>query len=488
MVGLATLTVAAIAASILAFGQKRQADRNSAQSRSRELSSVARSTMGEEPGLAALLAVEANYPNGATTPNNVADARITLGVTLRNLQWSTFTRVGPRITAPATHIVHADARHLMTINRNRCTCGPTWWDAKTGRRVGRPVSAKESKRLLAPFGTFAAGPAGSIMTGPLRLGDRQIIDPFTVDQTSGMVIGTDPGTADLLVQPDRGGPAVSRLIAPPGVTLTFVVSLPAGQVVAATTDGDLYEWSRTAGGQARRLDIGVKARSVGAAGGDRIVVESYDIPSELEWPTDPCSRVCNPQPVLPSSDVDAARIDIVDISDPSRPAIRASLAQPAATRFASFTLAPTSAQAPRYLAAISAPTNISAEGQLQQVYVWDLDDGRLVASIPRLQPTDLRWLTATTLAGRVVAGCRGIPGPRPVGPDGPRGRPRRLQGRRGRRDPAGCRAGATGATCAVTGSTPRTCRSRDTADGTAGRRDPGPALPECRRPRRGVCP
>lgn len=410
--GLATLTAAAVIATLLALKQKQQADDNAAQSRARELATRARTTMDDDPGLASLLAVEANYPNGATTPIDVPEAHVTLGLALRNRQWAAVTRVGPRITAPATHIVLADGRHFATIDYSRCTCPPSWWDARTGRPVRAPASAPTPAQMLEQFGSSSSS-SGAVAFSPPRFGESPITDPFTVDAASRMLIGRDADGTDLVVQPVAGGPVASRLLTPPGVELALVTALPTGEVVALSTQGELYAWSRSSGGPARRITYsagaGSSVRSVVAAGDHRILVESATAPGGLLVPR--CSRVCidtteTVSDVPPFSfvgtQITSPRLDLVDLGTSGRSTqMVASFLDPAVTVPGTYTVAPAAA-GHRYVAARSIAQD---EFGGAQVDVWDLDAGRLVAAIPSLDPTDLRWLDATTLA---VASARGI--------------------------------------------------------------------------------
>ncbi len=413
VIGLATLTVAALFATGIAVSQRNKADRSAAQSRSRELAALARSKIDDDPGLASILAVEANYPNGATKPIDVPDARMTLGVTLRKRQWAAFTRVGPQITARATHIVTEDSRHVATMDYGTCTCRISWWDAHTGQPVPRPVSAAVEKRLTEPFGTSTGG-VSFARQNPPSFGDFPITVPFTVDQSSGMLIGMDPATTgDLVVQPAAGGPVVSRLRGSPGAQLALVTALPSGQVVAVSTTGDLYEWSRTAGGAARRIaytpPVGNTVQSIAPAADNRIVVESVAVPTGYR--TLPCARVCIDNSTVTSdvppfsflgSQITAPHADVIDISDASQPKVVRTFTDAAVTVPGSDAVSPASTSVHRYLAARSIGQDAFGDAEVD---VWDIDAGRLIAAIPRLRPTDLRWLDPTTLA---VVSARGV--------------------------------------------------------------------------------
>ena len=116
---------AAEAATAEAERARAEAESNAAQARARELAALALDAQTSDPAIATLLAVEANYPNGAIEPIAVPEARSALGVTLRSAQGATVRRVraahhvaGHR--HPGGHPgVHRDLRRREGHSRSR---------------------------------------------------------------------------------------------------------------------------------------------------------------------------------------------------------------------------------------------------------------------------------------------------------------------------------------------------------------------------------
>ena len=490
--GLTVLTIAAVIASIVAVTQQHRAEENAARSRARELVVTARSTMDDDPALAALEALEANYPNGATSRIDLPDARAALGAALRNLQWAATTHTDARIDAPATHFVYADDRRLATIDANRCVCDPRWWDATTGRPVRAPASPS-ARDLLAGYERFTTG-ADAVTTSPRNLGATPVTDPFTIDATRGLLVGWSPTTHALLVQPTAGGAVTGRLELPAGVEPASVVVLPSGRVVAVTTAGQLEQWSIATGGAAQRLAYDLPAgntvRSVAAVGDDRILVDSADS-GPTAPPLAPCSVQCVDDATVASdvtfgyvgTTITDPLLDVVDLAGP-RPTVVRTVGSPAVTVPGSYVVAPTAPGGHRYAAARSIATDTFGDAA---ILVWDIATGRAVARIPRLTPTDLRWLDGSTLAVASGAWCRGAPPQRPADADDAGRRPRPGERCVRPRDPprhARCVAGARRATPRRHGGRGR--RSRR----PAARRAAGPPRRQRRRSphRRGVRP
>jgi WD40 repeat protein len=410
-IGLATLTAAAVVATVIAFRQKDQADTNAAQSRSRELAATARSTMDDDPTLAALLAVDANYPNGATSPIGLQDATATLGTTLRNRLWASSIRVGAQIAAPAAYIAAVSDGRIATIDSTNCCDRLVWWNPATGRRTASPMSATAEHALLARYGTSHTS-SSAVYTAAPAVGPQGLTDPLTVDRTTGHLIGWNAGTHEFVVErPDHT--VVASLPAPADVRPVSVVALPSGRVVALDDDGHLIGWSVTGGGAATPVPYEVPSpntiRSVAPLDGNRLLVASATVPDARPTPV-ACSLTCRDDEIVSSdtppfvyvgSEITNPRFDVVDVSG-AHPPTEASGA--AVTVPGSFVVAPPSGPH-HYVAARTIQTDGSGDADVD---VWDFGNAgaaRLVAEIPTLSPTDLRWVDGSRLA---VASARGV--------------------------------------------------------------------------------
>ncbi len=424
VIGLATLTVAAIVASVVAVQQRGQAvsqkaeavtqrnkavdaqalaeknqktaEANAAQARSRELAALALNTMADDPGVAALLAVEANYPNGSTTPIDVPEARAAVGITLRASLGAAAYRVGPRIAASVTDILRITGTAIATYDATKGTddgsgnlVPPDWWDATTGARIASPVTAAENARLLFRYGHYYAA---SDVLQPVVVGEHPVTWPLAVDDASGLVVGReasgpDSGATpptDLLVQPLAGGPVTATLSVPAGVDLARLVVLQSGTVVGLGSTGGVYAWSLAQGGAAWVVYPVGSARSIGVFDRDKLLIEF----STRDQSVDPSTGV-----LFPSS---PPSIGLVELIWPDQLLVITELLDPVATVSGSFATSPDQS----FIAAIS-----QGDGFTQDVVVWNVATGRLAATIAGSSPTDLHWADDDTLA---IASSRGL--------------------------------------------------------------------------------
>jgi WD40 repeat protein len=410
--GLATLTAAALVATLIALHQKDQADTNAAQARSRELAATARSTMDDDPTLAALLAVDANYPNGATTPIGLHDAEVTLGMALRNRLWTGSIRVGAPIDAPRASIVDTRRERLATVDPADCCDRMQWWDTATGRRVRSPITRARERAILERYGSsHVAG--SSAFARPPSIGPRALTDPFTVAADGTTLVAWDRTAHAFAVTPD-GDRVVRNLALPATVDPAFVVVLTSGRVVALTTDGRLFTWAGD--GPASPVSYtppaGTTVRTIAALGADSLLVDSA-VPAPGSPPRVPtCSVACPDDSevvtdtfpiVYLGSSVTDPHLEVVDLTRPASPVRRVSGA--AVTVPGSYAVAPVGRGPHRFVAARTIQVDGAGDANVQ---VWDVGAGsqpRLVATIPSLSPTDLRWLDGATLA---MASARGV--------------------------------------------------------------------------------
>ncbi len=206
---LAALTVGAVAASFFAIQNARQADQSAAESRSRELAAVAENSMEEDPELAALLAVEALYPESSRTDQAVEAHRNTLNQLLTTDTYPT----GQRIEADADVIaISPDATTLATV----AEAGPLeFWDLVTGERDGEPVPLgieSPSDLAFSPDGrsVLVWAPAGVEV---VDVGSRQatpIADASWAAawRADGSIVYADGSQGRVMMRSDAGSPPV----------------------------------------------------------------------------------------------------------------------------------------------------------------------------------------------------------------------------------------------------------------------------------------
>jgi hypothetical protein len=407
---LAVLTVGALIASVVALQQRSEAqsqrneavrqkaeadaqrvaaEKNAAEARARELAATALDTMNEDPALAALVAVEANYPDGAVDPIDVPEARTTLGVTLRTLQGTAALRVGPRIIAPTTAILRADSSYLATANETRGTrdadgnlIPPAWWDTTTGESVASPVSDEEQERMMTPLGDVRIeGGAASFV--PPTAGVTPVTEPWDFSDDASTVVGTDAATGDLVVESLVDGSVVARLAVPTDTSLFEVQMLSPERVVASTDGAEIVVWDLTAGGTARTVDTGVQVNSIAALDDHRILVNGS-----------PFFVDANGDPTTEGSPPSVYTVDVIlGGSSSSGPTI------------ADASLGSAGAMTPSPDGALVAAITVGDDGLSQPVAVWDLGSGVRLATIDTADANDIHWIDATTLA---IASARGV--------------------------------------------------------------------------------
>ncbi len=410
VVSLAALTVGALVASVVAFQQrseaiaqtaaakqateaaesaKREADDNAAQSRSRELAALALNTMAEDPVVAMLVAVEANYPGDAEVPIDVVEARNALGVTSRNIQAATLLKTGPRITAPTTDILRADSRFIATANTVNGTIdaagnwvAPSWWDATTGAAVDSPVSSDEERRMMEPFGRLFQNESAA-STVPFTIGATPVTTPFDIDVATDLLVGVDGPTHSLIVQTYVGGEVVARMPMPPTTGLTSVELLGPDRVVGVSGEGDLYVWQIRPGalGQVKTMSRQVQALT---PIDDRHVL-LVGAPSSID-PSTGERRVFS----------DLTTMDIVDITKDGDRMFTKSFDTNTLFSADALRVSPGGA----YVAVVEFADRFNSP-----VRIWRLSTGRPVATLDAGVVNDIRWVDDSTLA---VASSRGV--------------------------------------------------------------------------------
>ncbi len=394
-IGLATLTVSALIATVVAVQQRSEArdqrneavaqraaaESNAAQARSRELAALALDTMADDPVVATLIAVEANYPNGATEQIDVPEARTALGVTLRNAAGSTVRQVGARLASSSiSGLVYADEHAIATFDGLKGTVAadgsqapPDWWDAATGSPIESPVSFEEEMRLMAPVGKRI--PFTDVFLAP-EIGATPVREPVAFDASTGTLFGIDVDTGDVIGQPVDGGAVTMRGTVPAGVDIFELVTVGGGLVFGRSADGHVYRWSAAGGAGEDLYGSELVVRSMGALPGGLVLERA--------------------QPFLAPTDgtEDVASTDLAPVSDTGDMLLR--VATPSPTQMlgldplsdaeptvpGSFAVSPDG----RYLAAIA-----EGDGFDQPVVVWDLSSTRRVATISTAQPLQLLW-------------------------------------------------------------------------------------------------
>ncbi len=413
LIALTVLTVAAVIASVIAFAQQRRARSNAAQARARELAATAQTTMTDDPALGALLALEAVYPDGATSPSGPPDAREVLGIALRNLQWAAATRAAPDVNRPVGFIAWSDRHRIATVDGKNCCDHLDWWDRATGRPTHPAFAGHRQRDLLARYGSIH-DTSGAVSTEPATVLDGTVRDPFTYT-ADGTLVGRLGSTNDFVVVGPDG--ATRRRLTLPGPAPAAVVALASGRIVALDRDGGLHQWAPGAGEVATPIaytpdpystttTTGPRVRSIAVGGPDSVLVDST---AGGPTPGDaPCSYVCRDttevtsdtlQGYVGSSFADPT-LALLDLSGPP-PAFPPTVAEPAVTVAGSYAVAP-AAHGHRLVAARTIATDASATAD---VPVWDLATMRRVATIHALAPTDVHWIDSTTLA---IASARGL--------------------------------------------------------------------------------
>lgn len=372
-----------------AEAQKATADKNAAESRARELAGVALDTMSDDPVLATLVAVEANYPNGAAEPIDVAEARTTLGVTLRNVQGATLVKVGPRITAPTTNILRSGPQQLVTLNLAAGTVDlageripPLWWDAVTGEQIETPVSDAEVDRMMAPFGSVMSADSAISVT-PVAIGVTPVSEPLDLDDDATVVAGVDAATGELVVESLLDQAVIARLAVPPDTTFSTVAMMSDRRVAAVAHSGQLFAWDVAPGALPRRIDTDLYISTISAIDDHRVVVEGY------QGTADPLTGAI-------TSDFDLHLAWVLDLARDGFDLFETYLENPPFLRDGSVTMSSDGS----LVAGITV-----GDGLSQPVVVWDLATGEELTTIDSVQAADATWLDGRTLA---IASTRGV--------------------------------------------------------------------------------
>jgi WD40 repeat protein len=424
--GLAVLTVAALVASVVAvqqrsdaqaqrneaIKQKVDADRqrneavkqkqaaddatklaneNAAESRSRELAALASSTMPDDPVTASLLAVEANYPNGAQTLSGSVESRNEVGITLRAIAGAQSMRGGPTITASATDVVAVDGTRIATIDQGAGTLtpsgvlkAPTWWDTATGQKLQVSMTPAEVRRVLVPFDATVTT-SDSVARSDLHLGAVAFGAPVAVDAARHRLVGLDSTTGDVVTESLPSGRVVSRLRIGDAATVVQVELLHSGEVLAVLDDGVVSVGVVGRTGIATKIPFRTRVRSVAAAGSHRLVVQ-YGLSDNVGL--DNTSSV---------SKVPAA-MALVDISAPSSPREVLRINDPFETPPGALEVAPDRS-------AVLGLQGSFTGSDSDTLGVWSLRTGLRMATIDTFDGSDAAWLGPH---GFVVTSGRGI--------------------------------------------------------------------------------
>lgn len=267
-----------------------EAVESAAVARSGELATSALAMKGDDPGVAAVLAVESLYPNGETEMRRSAQADNAVGVTSRALLSRLFVPRDSMSDATSGLIVAEVDRFVATISPPEVvsTCWPeyrggagvpvpiTWWDRDIGAPVdgvppgvtlplsytvvGADVMRIDDARTVTPI----AGPPviagfvtivdGGVPTAETTVGDGSSTDPCiglgspaTYDPVAGQIVAFDQAAGEFVAIDAATGAPRSRM-SRPGVTNWLDVAVSDGIVFASTTDAKVVIWSLAAGG------------------------------------------------------------------------------------------------------------------------------------------------------------------------------------------------------------------------------------------------
>ncbi len=415
---LAVLTVGAIVASVLAFQQRSEAqeqqaeaeaqrnaavdaqaaaeaaqaeaeeaqaraEANAAEARARELAALAIDTVSDDPAVAALLAVEASYPNGAETPIDVVEAQTALGITLRSVRGAIVRSAGARVSG--TTVVAATDTAIATIDETKGTVAadgslatPDWWDAATGDAVESPVSRDEELVMMAPIGKRI--PFVDVLVQP-EYGTVPVRWPVVLDDVNDVLYGIDLATGELIGQAASGdGTVTLRSAVPAGLELTHLVIGPSFDVFGLAMGGDVYRWSSSVSGGPSKLPMSL-VRSL-AATPDSLLVEVGQGIIDVSGRPFPMDQPADSIQVYTVQDQLLVTLGGLSDGEPTVPG--------------SWAMSPNG----RYLAAIS-----EGNGFEQAVLVWDRSTTRRLATIELSQPFQVMWASEDRFA---VASARGV--------------------------------------------------------------------------------
>ncbi len=138
----------ALEAEAVAVAAEAEAVANAAESRSRELAAQALSLRSTDPELAALVAVESLYPNGAVEQLRSPSAVNAVGVTARSLLTRSLVRSGGLVDSTRQEVIASVGGYVATVGPDDDgACWPEfetgigvpttilWWDRATGVRL-----------------------------------------------------------------------------------------------------------------------------------------------------------------------------------------------------------------------------------------------------------------------------------------------------------------------------------------------------------------
>ncbi len=314
--GLAVLTVAALVASVVAVANGREAveqrdfarseteraetqqalavkeaeraeaeatraNQKAAEARSRELAASALALKDDDPAVAALLAVDSLYPNGADAMLESPEAVNAVGVTSRALLSQVFVRTQSLSDSTDQAIVATADGFVATVGPAADTgCWPSfvsgvgvstpivWWDRASGDRLSGPpagvslsphyvnmdwgVLRIDDARTATPLvGTgencLALSGVEENISAPLGL-------PACYDAASGLMVAFEQATGQFVTIDPVTGSEVARATPPAGEFAWSDVVVSNAVVVAAHFDG-VRIWGLQSGGETGALDF-----------------------------------------------------------------------------------------------------------------------------------------------------------------------------------------------------------------------------------------
>lgn len=285
-------TKRAVASEQAARAAETSALESAAVARSGELATSALAMKGDDPGVAAVLAVESLYPNGETEMRRSAQADNAVGVTSRALLSRLFVPNGSMPAATNGLVVAEVDRFVATISPpdGSTSCWPayragvgvptpiTWWDRDSGAPVdGVPpgvalplsfmnvdsdVVRIDDARTVTPIAgrpvmnevlaiTDSGAPTGDTTATGATLADlcMGLGSPATYDPATAQIVAFDDAAGEFVAVDAATGAPRSRM-SQPGVTNWADVAVADGIVFATTSDAKVVIWSLAGGGSA----------------------------------------------------------------------------------------------------------------------------------------------------------------------------------------------------------------------------------------------
>ena len=260
-----------------------EAEENAAIARSGELAASALAMKDDDPEVAALLAVEALYPNGETEPRHSASSDNAIGVTSRAVLSRLFAPRWSLQELTEGFTVAAVGDFVATVGPGASgDCWPTfvdgvgvssaitWWDRRDGRRLDGVPDGVELAKSVVEVGsnilrindarsvTPIVG-APELLTGQLPVSEpcsdsgRSVLSmPAAYDPTSDTIIGFDEVLGGFAVA-DAASGVIGARMGRLGTTAWADVAVGyapngVGLVFAADYDGKVSIWSLAGGG------------------------------------------------------------------------------------------------------------------------------------------------------------------------------------------------------------------------------------------------